>query len=66
MARAQTAIVISPGFYVCVFRHILLSVLLLGPSLLQSVGSLRRDLNFAQSVMKAEYESKLMQRAIEL
>jgi phosphoenolpyruvate carboxylase len=32
----------------------------------ESVRNLRKDLSFAQSVMKAEYESKIMQRAIEL
>ena len=32
----------------------------------QDVAQLRKDLNFAQHVLKADYESKLSQRAAEL
>ena len=32
----------------------------------QDVGQLRRDLNFAQHVLKADYENRLNERATEL
>lgn len=66
MRRAQTAVCINNHFSCLYLPPLLVLMFVFDPSLLQSVGNLRRDLNFAQSVMKAEYESKLMQRAIEL
>lgn len=35
-------------------------------TLTQDAGRLRRDLNFAQSVLKANYENKIYDRAAEL